>query len=391
MKLSIVVGILVVSLCGCASSTATPLATATPSATATSTSLSIAATTTSTNRQFTLVSSGDLLLHERTWTQARADGKHGNWDFYPQLADLRRMTVPADIALCHLETPLAKLGGPYSGYPIFNSPPQIVHAVKKLGFDMCDQTSNHSFDAGSAGIKRTLDALDKAGIAHTGTYRTKTESTEPLVMTVHTSTGDVKVGIIAFTYGFNGLPYPGGQKWRANKIGVSKIEAAARKARAAGAEVVVAKLHWGDEYTNYPNSYQTSIAKKLAKSGLINLIDGDHTHSVQPIQKIGNMWVVYSHGNLDAAQREPLTIKSEGIVTRWTFSETTPGVFAITKAEFAPTLITDSFPVRVLDVNRALHTGKWVSTTKPRLKKALSRTSKTVKSMGANVQLMQNW
>jgi poly-gamma-glutamate synthesis protein (capsule biosynthesis protein) len=210
-------------------------------------------------------------------------------------------------------------------------------------------------------------------------------------MTVGTANGDVKVGIIAFTYGFNGLPYPHGQKWRANKISVKKIEAAARMARSAGAQVVIAKLHWGDEYTNYPNSYQTTIAKKLAKSGLINLIDGDHTHSVQPIQKIGKMWVVYSHGNLDAAQREPLTVKSEGIITRWTFTETAPGKFAITKVEFAPTLITDSFPVRVLDVNRALHTGKWVSTSKSRLKKAKSRTTKTVRSMGAQVELMQNW
>ncbi len=342
-------------------------------------------------RTFRVVSSGDLLLHERLWTQAKTDGKNGKWNFYPQLADIAPITTTADLALCHLETPLAQLGGHYTGYPVFNSPPQIVDAVKQLGFDMCDQTSNHSFDAGSHGIKRTLDDLDKAGIAHTGTYRSQAESQQPLVMTVHTAQGDVKVGIIAFTYGFNGFPYPGGHKWLANQISVKKIVAAARASRAAGAEVVIAKLHWGSEYTNYPNSYQTSIAKKLAASGLINLIDGDHTHSVQPIQKIGNMWVIYSHGNLDAAQREPTTIKSEGVVTRWTFTETSAGTFSISQVEYAPTLITDSFPVRVLDVNKALHTGKWVSTTKPRLQKALARTSKTITSMGATVHLLQSW
>jgi len=344
-----------------------------------------------TPRTFTVVSSGDLLLHERLWNQAIRDGKKSKWDFYPQLADIAPITTTADLALCHLETPLATLGGHYTGYPVFNSPPQIVAAVKKLGFDMCDQTSNHTFDAGSAGIKRTLDDLDLAGIAHTGSYRTPAESKVPLVMTVHTANGDVKVGIIAFTYGFNGIPYPGGKKWLANQISVPKIEAAARQVRAAGAEVVIAKLHWGSEYTNYPNSYQTGIAKKLAASGLINLIDGDHTHSVQPIQKIGKMWVIYSHGNLDAAQREPETIKSEGVITRWTFTENPDHTFGITKVEFAPTLITDNVPVRVLDVNKALHTGKWVSTTKPRLQKALARTSKTIRSMGASVNLIQAW
>jgi len=342
-------------------------------------------------RTFTLVSSGDLLLHERLWNQAIHDGKNGKWDFYPQLADINPIVSGADLALCHLETPLATLGGHYTGYPVFNSPPQIVAAVKKLGFDMCDQTSNHTLDAGAAGIKRTLDDLDKAGIAHTGSYRTQAESEEPLIMTVHTANGDVKVGILAYTYGFNGFPYPDGHTWLANEIKVSKIKADAQAIRDAGAQVVIAKLHWGAEYTNFPNDYQTKIAQKLAASGLINLIDGDHTHSVQPIQQIGKMWVIYSHGNLAAAQREPETIKSEGVITRWTFTENPDHTFDITKAEYAPTLITDNFPVRILDVSKALHTGKWVSTTQTRLEKALSRTSKTIESMDANVSLIQDW
>jgi poly-gamma-glutamate synthesis protein (capsule biosynthesis protein) len=341
-------------------------------------------------RSFTVVSSGDLLLHERLWNQAIRDGKNGKWDFYPQLADISSMTKTANLALCHLETPLAPLGGHYTGYPVFNSPPQIVTAVKKLGFDMCDQTSNHSFDAGSAGIKRTLDNLDKAGIAHTGTYRSEAESKRLLVMDVSTQNGPVKVGILAFTYGFNGFPYPDGKTWLANKINLTKIKSDAKALRTQGADIVILKLHWGTEYTNYPNKYQTDLAKAIAKTGLIDLIDGDHTHSVQPIQKIENMWVIYSHGNLAAAQREPETIKSEGVVTRWTFTENKNHVFRISKAEFAPTLITDNLPVRILDVKKALKTGKWVSTTKTRLQKALLRTSTTIRSMGAKVSIINN-
>ena len=341
-------------------------------------------------RSFTVVSSGDLLLHERLWNQAIRDGKNGQWDFYPQLADISSMTKTANLALCHLETPLAPLGGHYTGYPVFNSPPQIVYAVKKLGFDMCDQTSNHSFDAGAAGIKRTLDDLDKVGIAHTGTYRSAAESKRLLIMRVQTKHGPVKVGILAFTYGFNGFPYPDGKTWLANQINLNKIKHDAKQLRAQGADVVIVKMHWGAEYTNYPNGFQTGLAKAIAKTGLVDLIDGDHTHSVQPIQKIGNMWVIYSHGNLAAAQREPETIKSEGVITRWTFSENANHDFNISKAEFAPTLITDNFPVRILDVKKALHTGKWVSTTKTRLRKALLRTSATIRSMGAEVSVIKN-
>jgi len=341
-------------------------------------------------RSLTVVSSGDLLLHERLWNQAIQDGQHGQWNFYPQLADIASMTKTANLALCHLETPLAPLGGHYTGYPVFNSPPQIVAAVKKLGFDMCDQTSNHSFDAGSAGIKRTLDDLDAAGIRHTGTYRSAAESKRLLIMNVDTKNGPVKVGILAFTYGFNGFPYPGGKTWLANQINLTKIKHDAKSLRKQGADVVILKLHWGAEYTNYPNGFQTGLAKAIAKTGLVDLIDGDHTHSVQPIQKIDNMWVIYSHGNLAAAQREPETIKSEGVVTRWTFTENKNHVFRISKAEYAPTLITDNFPVRILDVKKALHTGKWVSTTRARLYKALIRTTTTIRSMGADVSIMEN-
>ena len=372
-----IISIVLIAVTGCSNTVAAP----TPTPTQSSQSAF-------TPRSFTVVSSGDLLLHERLWNQAIRDGKNGKWDFYPQLADIAPITKNANLALCHLETPLAPLGGRYTGYPIFNSPPQIVGAVKRLGFDMCDQTSNHTFDAGSAGVRRTLNYLDAAGIKHTGSYRSQAESNKYLIMNVQTKNGPVKVGILAYTFSFNGIPYPSGKTWMANKINLPKILKDAKTIRKQGASVVIVKMHWGTEYTNYPNSYQTRLAQSIARSGLVDLIDGDHTHSVQPIQKIRNMWVIYSHGNLSAAQREPETIKSEGVLTRWTFTETKRNQFKIKKVEFAPTLITDNFPVRILDVNKALRTGKWVSTTRPRLKKALTRTTKTINSMGANATLI---
>ena len=340
-------------------------------------------------RVLTVVTTGDLLLHERMWTQARTDGKNGNWDFFPQLSGVGSIIKNADLALCHQETPLAKLGGKYTGYPVFHSPPQIVSAVKRLGFDMCDQTSNHSLDDGEAGVKRTIDFFDAAGIAHTGTYKSEAASKRPLIMTVQSSAGPVKVGIIAFTYGFNGFTYPNGHKWLANQTTFLKVAQAAKACRDAGAEVVIAKMHWGSEYANYPNSNQLLLANKIAKTGLVDLIDGDHTHSVEPIQKIGRMWVAYSHGNLVASQPDPESVQFEGVINRWTLTEQPNHRFMVTTAEFAPTLITHAFPVRVLDVTRALKTGRWVSTNKARLTKAMVRTSKTIKSMNADVKLIQ--
>lgn len=333
-------------------------------------------------RSISIVSSGDILLHERLWAQARADGTDGNLDFYPQLADLEPVISSADLSLCHLETPLAELDVDYQGYPTFNAPPQITEAITKLGFDMCGTASNHSLDQGFSGLTRTIETLERARIPHTGTAISQAGASQPLVMDVQTANGVVKVGILSYTYGFNGFERDADKLWSANLIDPLAIIAEAKLARSQGAEIVIAKLHWGDEYTDKPNGFQTSLAQELADSGQIDLIDGSHSHSVQPITQIGNTWIAYSHGNFIAAQREPTTIKSEGLVTRWEFVESASGGFKLSCVKEVPTFIRDDRPVQVIDVNKALATGEYLGETKQRLEKAKTRTDETIRALG---------
>jgi Bacterial capsule synthesis protein PGA_cap len=126
-------------------------------------------------RSFTLVAGGDVLLHEPLWAQAEADGAAagtGGLDFRPLLAGVAPIVQGADVAICHLETPLAPPGGPYQGYPTFSVPPEIAPALADTGFDACSTASNHTFDQGAAGVDRTLATLDAAGIRHAGSART---------------------------------------------------------------------------------------------------------------------------------------------------------------------------------------------------------------------------
>ena len=322
------------------------------------------------------------MLHERLWAQAKADGVDGNWDFYPQLADLEPEISSADLALCHLETPLAEPDVDYQGYPTFNAPPQITEAIIKLGFDMCGTASNHSLDQGFSGLTRTIETLEAADIPFTGTANSAEAASQPLVMDVQTANGIVKVGILSYTYGFNGFERDADKLWSANLIDPVVIIAEAKLARSQGAEIVIAKMHWGDEYTNKANEFQTSVAQELADSGQIDLIDGSHSHSVQPITQIGNTWIAYSHGNFVAAHREPTTVKSEGLVTRWEFVESASGGFKLSCVKEVPTLIRDDRPVRVIDVNKALRTGEYFGETKKRLEQAKVRTDETVRALG---------
>ncbi|MEV4258286.1 CapA family protein, partial [Spirillospora sp. NPDC049652] len=124
--------------------------------------------------RFTGVGTGDFLLHQVLIDQAAADAraKGGNdYDFMPMLARLKPVISGADLAVCHLETPVGGRTGPFSGYPVFNSPPQIVDAIRRLGYDTCSTASNHAIDQGERGVRRTLAALDRAGIGHAGTAR----------------------------------------------------------------------------------------------------------------------------------------------------------------------------------------------------------------------------
>src|SRR5690606_1069363 len=169
----------------------------------------------------------------------------------------------ADLAICHMETPLAPEDGPYEGYPLFSSPPQILPALVETGYDACTTASNHTFDKAAAGVDRTLDFLDDAGLAHAGSARTPAEAEEPTLIDVETTEGPVTVGLLSYTYGFNGIPYPDGDEWRGNLIDEEEILAEAGAAREAGAELVVLSMHWGDEYVHDPNQQQLDLAPEL--------------------------------------------------------------------------------------------------------------------------------
>ncbi|MET0521852.1 MAG: CapA family protein [Jiangellaceae bacterium] len=337
-------------------------------------------------RTFTLVGTGDVLLHERLWRQAERDAAetgNGVLDFTPQLANIAPIVSDADLAICHLEVPLAPADGPYEGYPTFSGPPQVVSALDAIGYDACSTASNHTFDQGAGGVTRTLDALDAAGIAHAGSARTPSEAEQTTMVDVETTEGPVKVGLLSYTYGFNGIPYPASETFWANEIDEQEILADAATARQRGAEVVVVALHWGTEYDHDPNSQQAEVAPRLIGAPDVDLLLGHHAHVVQPIENIGGKWVVYGMGNLMANHAEPQGPKSEGLLTRFTFTEDlSTGRFAVTTAEYLPLYQTYEPPVEVLVVPAAILSGQTGTTTVARLEQALARTTEVVTSRG---------
>ncbi len=259
---------------------------------------------------FSIITAGDMLTHVPVMNSART--KNG-YDFSKQFKPTQDFIEGADIAICHMEVPVAPKGQKPSGYPMFAAPRQLVTDLAEAGWDGCSTASNHSVDRRFAGIEATLAAFEAEGMGHSGTARSKDESTQVQYYSVTQGDRTVKVANISFAYGLNGLPKPDGKPWAVNTFNmdaadVSPILEAAEDARKDGADIVVASVHCCVEYRTEPGSVQTSIAKQIAKSGLVDLYVGHHAHVPQPIRLLEGgpqgkgMWTAYGLGNFISNQ-----------------------------------------------------------------------------------------
>jgi poly-gamma-glutamate capsule biosynthesis protein CapA/YwtB (metallophosphatase superfamily) len=238
--------------------------------------------------------SGDLLPHLQVVARARALAGGSGYDFRPLLRPVRHWVRRNDLAFCHVETSL--MPGAPSGYPRFRTPPALARAIRSTGYDACSTASNHSVDQGQRGIDFTRRSLARAGVRHTGSFSSRRQSRRLLLLRAR----GVNVAFLSYTQHTNGLPVP--HRWSVNLARAGRILRDARRARRAGARVVIVNLHWGAEYRHAPDAFQTALARRLSRSRAITAVVGQHAHVVQPIRRTGRLWVVFGEGNLLSAQ-----------------------------------------------------------------------------------------
>jgi hypothetical protein len=244
--------------------------------------------------RFTVAATGDFLIHSPVFERALANGDGKRYEFGPMFSDVRPYVEQADLGICHVETPMTSADP--LGYPVFNTPPDLARDIAQAGWDVCSTASNHSLDQGQDGIEETVQALDRAGVGHTGSYASRAESREPLIVDVH----GVKVGLLSYTEMTNGVPLP--EPWSVNLAKAPEILADARAARDAGADVVIVNLHAGEEFVAEPSESQKELARRLTASDDVTAVIGQHVHIVQPIERVNGKPVVYGEGNLVSNQ-----------------------------------------------------------------------------------------
>lgn len=232
---------------------------------------------------------GDIMAHS-TQLSAQYDKSGDTYDFTNNYLYVRDYISRADVALCNVETTFA--GGKPSGYPAFNSPDSMADALKEAGFDVAITANNHMMDRGFDGMQRTLEVLRGAGLLTVGS-RKQGEPSWALL-----DVKGVKVGVVAYTYEttgvnakrtINGMALSEESKALINSFSYSmltedltQIKEDIDEVRAQGAQIVIAYLHWGEEYQRTPNDWQQLIAARVAGYGA-DVIFASHPHVLQPV------------------------------------------------------------------------------------------------------------
>lgn len=293
---------------------------------------------------------GDLLFHPNLWKHfagantAATDGTA--FDFTPLFETMKPYIQASDIAVCEFETPIAKRGGPYTGYPVFNVPPEVADAAASVGYTACTHATNHSWDQGADGIARLWDTLASKGIAQTGSYKTEEDSTKPLV--IDSLTGGGKLGLVTGTVSLNGMTAD--HDWQVDRLreagdpqhqsDIDRAVAKAKAAREQGADVVAMAMHSVQEYIDYADSWQVSEAHELADTGAFDVIYGAGCHCAQPIENYNGTWIIYGLGNtVTVSAPASRIVNNQGVTARIQFAgrKGVAGAWRVSRIDWVPT------------------------------------------------------
>lgn len=250
---------------------------------------------------------GDIMCHDSQYKDAYVK-ESDSYDFSYVFSDIQKYIQTADIAVGNLETTFAGKERGYSNYPTFNTPEQLAYNLKTLGIDLLSTANNHSLDKGYKGLVSTLDFLDDAGIAHTGTYRSEEEQNQISVQNVK----GITMAFLSFTYGTNGIPVPSGKDYCVNLIDEDLILKQINLAKEQNPDMICIFMHWGVEYQTKQNKTQENLANFLFKNG-VDVILGGHPHVLQPMEKreitledgtTKDGFIIYSLGNFISGQNK---------------------------------------------------------------------------------------
>ena len=248
---------------------------------------------------------GDNLIHEGIYNQARARGSDGHYDFIPAYENLRDFYAGFDVNWLNQETLVNDDYEP-SGYPMFSTPGDITNALYNVGFRVFSLSNNHSYDKGAGGIASSMAhwVAMPDDVVSMGFYNLETYDDY-----VYQTINGVTIGYLSYTEMTNGLPTPSGSEYGVVYLDQRDVIEKQITDMRPNCDVLVVSCHWGVEGSHTVTDAQRETAQWLADQGA-DLIIGTHPHVLQDAQWLSaadgrQTFVAYSLGNFLSTQNRP--------------------------------------------------------------------------------------
>ncbi len=359
--------------------TSTPTPTPTPNPTPTPTP------TPTPPKKATLVFTGDILSHGPVIQRADYNtGSFGTHDYTPMFAQVKPLLEEADLAICHLETPVSSDNLSLSGYPIFNAPQELPENLKEVGYDGCSTASNHSMDKGPSGVRSTITQLEKADLVWAGMARSAEEQQTPALYT----TNGILIGHMSYTYGLNGFVLPADEPYLVNVIDEDQILSEAARMRSAGVDFIILSVQWGNEYQVNPSEAQTNLAESLLNSPNIDLIVGSHVHVIQPVGVFNDKYVIYGLGNFLSNQSANCcpAASQNGVMIYVDVVGTDLEGYKVESLTFEPTRV-DRSDFTIVPLSRVVEDEQISSNLRSFYQDVIDETSNVLNQLGGNYKI----
>lgn len=247
--------------------------------------------------KISIVMVGDMLMH--TPVEESAKQEDGSYSYDALFANTVDMIQAADLAIVNQEVIIAGEKYGISGYPAFNAPFELGHDLIEAGFDVICHGTNHALDQGKKGLKSCLSFWKEnyPEVPVLGIHDTQEGQDE---IYVYEQDG-VKIAVLNFTYGTNGIALPSDMPYAVDLLEEEKVIEALNKAEEL-ADFTVVCPHWGNEYELGVVQSQKNWTEIFLKNG-VDLVIGTHPHVIEPVEMMvdeetgQSMLVYYSIGN----------------------------------------------------------------------------------------------
>lgn len=317
---------------------------------------------------------GDMMCGKRQMEKQCSEEQ--GWNFNDSYEFVKEVTASSDFAIGNLETLLAA-GWPYMADETYinnmnncNATSRYLDAVRYGGFDAVAMANNHNCDGGRLALLETIDQVEKYQLAHTGIFRSASEDKFFIV-----NVNGIKVGFVSYISeetGFNDKDADWTQEDKDSLLNIFSQERAKKDiaaCRAAGAEYVIAYMHWG--YKNFRSvvRHQCEDAMEVAEAGA-DYIVGSNPHLVQRYELLTTadgreVPCAYSVGNFQAVMKQ-VTGNRDSVMMRIRLQKDEKGnvtlvennyipFYAYTSCEnsnWAPVAVSNQFNANVKKKNR---------------------------------------